>query len=308
MEKLNEKLSTYFPLIAVTICAVAIIYPNPFLICKKGIVPALGIIMLTMGLTLTGDDFKSLADKKWAIVTGVLIQFAVMPFAAYWISKFFKASPEELLGMVLVGTSAGGTASNVICYLAGGNVALSVCMTSFSTLCAVFCMPVLTNFYAGAVIEVPVLKMLMSLLQIVLVPVLLGMFFRKFFEKSVLKIKSGIPFVTILLISFIISVIAALNKGNIMNSGYSIYFMVMLHNITGLFLGYYICRLLKYDAVTSRTIAIEVGMQNSGLSVAMAMKHFSYLSALPGAVFSIWHNITGSILAGIWSKDSKKKI
>lgn len=259
--------------------------------------------MLLMGLTLTGDDFKNLLDKKGAIIVGVLIQFIVMPFAAFIISKIFTAPSTQLLGMVLVGASAGGTASNVICYLARGDLALSVSMTSISTILAVFLMPFLTKFYAGEMIDVPVLKMLISLVKIVLVPLFTGMLLNRFFGNQLEKIKSIIPFSTIILISFIIAIIAALNKGNILNSGVIIYFMVVIHNITGLTLGYFISRLFKYDVKTSRTIAIEVGMQNSGLSVAMAMKHFTAAAALPGAIFSIWHNVTGSLLAARWCRD-----
>ena len=302
MEKINERLATFFPIITLGLSLVAFMAPEPFIMCKKGIIPALGAIMLTMGLTLTTDDFKNLSDKKTAIFLGVFIQFLIMPFAAYIIAKAFGAADEQLLGMILVGASAGGTASNVICYLAGGNVALSVTMTSVSTLLAVFFMPFLTNFYAGAVIHVPVFKMLISLVQIVLVPVVSGMLLRKFFEKQVVKVKSGIPLVSILLIVFIIAVISALNKNNILESGIYVYIMVVLHNLTGLFFGYGITRLFKFDVITARTIAIEVGMQNSGLSAAMAIKHFTSAAALPAAVFSIWHNVSGSILAAKWGK------
>lgn len=167
-------------------------------------------------------------------------------------------------------------------------------------------MPFMTKLYAGAVVDVPAGRMLFSLFQIIIIPVFSGMFFRRLFEKRIEKIQPFIPSATIILISFIISVIAALNKTNILNSSYTIYLMVILHNCTGLGFGYYISRLLKYDSVTARTIAIEVGMQNSGLSVAMAMKHFTYAAALPGAVFSIWHNISGSILSAFWNKTKDK--
>lgn len=303
MDSFNEKLSTYFPVIAITLSLIAFYFPTPFISCKQLIIPCLGMIMLLMGLTLKGDDFKNLLHKKGAIIVGVLIQFIVMPFAAFIISKIFSAPPTQLLGMVLVGASAGGTASNVICYLAKGDLALSVSMTSISTILAVFLMPFLTKFYAGEMIDVPVLKMLISLIKIVLVPLFTGMLLNRFFNNQLEKIKSIIPFSTIMLISFIIAIIAALNKGNILNSGVIIYFMVVIHNITGLTLGYFISRLFKYDIKTARTIAIEVGMQNSGLSVAMAMKHFTAAAALPGAIFSIWHNVTGSVLAARWSRN-----
>lgn len=305
MEKLNERLSSFFPIIALGFSVLAFCMPEFFVGGKKLIIPWLGMIMLSMGLTLTLDDFMNLFDKKGAILLGVLIQFSIMPMAAFVISKLFNASDYQLLGMILVGASAGGTASNVICYLARGNVAMSVTMTSLSTILAVFFMPSLTKVYAGAVIEVPVLKMLISMVKIVLVPVILGMIIRGFFEKPVSKIKEGIPAISILLITLIIAVIVALNRDRILTSGITIYMMVAIHNMTGLLFGYFVPRFLKYDSTTSRTIAIEVGMQNSGLSVALAIKHFSVAAALPGAIFSIWHNVTGSLLAAEWSRRKK---
>jgi BASS family bile acid:Na+ symporter len=305
MNEFNIKLTVLFPFIAVALSVTAVIFPGYFVAWKSGIVPVLGLIMLFMGLTLTLEDIKKLSDKKIIILSGVLIQFLVMPFVAYLLSVMFGANPDILAGMILVGSSAGGTASNVICYLARGNVALSVAMTSLSTLCAVFFMPLMTGLYAGSAVEVPVFKMLLSLFQIVIVPVFSGMLIRKLFEDKIKKIQPAVPFATIMLISFIISVIAALNKGNILNSGLSVYVMVIMHNCSGLALGYFLARALKYDIVTSRTIAIEVGMQNSGLSVAMAIKHFSYAAALPGAVFSIWHNISGSVLSAFWNRKNK---
>jgi len=306
MNDFNKKLSLLFPFFALAVSAVAFFKPFLFTGLKPYIVPMLGMIMLSMGLTLEFKDFKGLVDKKGAVFAGVCLQFLVMPLAGYLLSVITGASPSILVGMILVGASAGGTASNVICFLAGGNVALSVVMTSVSTLCAVFLMPLLTHLYAGQVIDVPMIKMLQSLIQVILIPVAAGMIINALFKKPVEKLKSAVPLVSVLLISLIIAIVVALNHSKIMSSGLAIYLMVIAHNGTGFFLGYTICRLLGYDRQTCQTVSIEVGMQNSGLSVAMALKHFSAAAALPGAIFSIWHNVAGSILAAFWGSGNRK--
>lgn len=306
MERINEKLSIFFFLIATGFSFFAFYEPELFVSGKRFIVPFLCVVMFFVGLTLTLSDFKKIFDKKGAILLGVLIQFAIMPLSAFLISKLFNAPPELLLGMVLVGSSAGGTASNLICYLAGGDLALSVTMTSLSTVLAVYFMPLLIDVYTFALVDVPVESLLLSMVKIVLIPVVFGMVLRTFFEKPIARAEQCIPFMIIVFITYIIAVIIALNKEWILVTGFEIYIMVALHNLAGLLFGYWVPRLLKYDRITSRTIAIEVGMQNSWLSVALAIKHFSAFAALPGAIFSIWHNVTGSLLAAAWTNGDKK--
>jgi BASS family bile acid:Na+ symporter len=229
-----------------------------------------------------------------------------MPGAAYTISKLFGLSNVMMAGIVLVGCSPGGTASNVIAYLGNGNVALSITLTLTSTLFAVALTPFFSYIILNQVVPVPVGDMFLSILQIVLVPVLAGTAINSFFSEKIEKIRNVFPFLSTVAIVLIIAIIVALNKSRLADIDLIIIVAVMLHNLTGLTCGYFIPKMFKYDEKICRTIGIEVGMQNSGLSVALAVKFFSAAAALPGAIFSIWHNLSGSILAGWWRyKDSK---
>jgi BASS family bile acid:Na+ symporter len=254
-----------------------------------------------MGMTLKWSDFKETVKSPKIILIGVLLQYLVMPLSAFLISRAFDLSPEYIAGMVLVGSSAGGTASNVICYLAKGNVALSITLTLTSTLIAIFAMPALSLLYLHEIVHVPFLKMLFSILQMVLIPVLAGTTLNTFLGNRIKKIGPFFPFVSTIAIVVIIAIIIGLNQTKLKEVGFIIICAVMLHNLSGLLIGFWFPKSLGYDDRTCRTLSIEVGMQNSGLSVALAIKHFSVMAAIPGALFSIWHNLSGSFLAGYWS-------
>ncbi len=298
----------FFPLWAIVCAALAYVFPGPFVMMKSAIVPLLSVVMLGMGMTLKWKDLSEIIKSPLVVFLGVGIQFSIMPLAAYYISSIMGLSPDLLAGMVLVGASAGGTASNVICYLAGGNVALSITMTLVSTLCAVIFTPALTLFYAGQLVPVPFMNMFMSIVKIVLIPVVLGTTVNTIFEKKIERISFLLPVVSTAGIILLIAIIFALNKGTLFEAGPLVLAAVVMHNGCGLLFGYFIPRLMHCDVRTSRTIAIEVAMQNSGLSVALAVKHFAPLAAVPGALFSIWHNVSGSILAGIWRKSALKNL
>lgn len=260
--------------------------------------------MFGMGMTLTLDDFKRVLLKPQVIGLGVLIQYLIMPFSAWGISLLFQLPTELMIGMVLVGSSAGGTASNVICYLAKGDVALSISMTVCSTLLAIVAMPLLTWLYVGQ--TVPVQDMLLSILKIVLLPVILGVGLNTLLQARLAKIKPVFPAISSLAIIIIIAIIVALNHGRLTTMGATIILAVMLHNLIGLVSGYQLARLAGYSRQVCRTLAIEVGMQNSGLSVALAIKYFGPAAALPGALFSIWHNLSGALLAGFWTRQRRE--
>ena len=252
-------------------------------------------------MTLKWSDFKETIKSPKIILIGVLLQYVVMPLSAFLISRSFGLSPEFIAGMVLVGSSAGGTASNVICYLARGNVALSITLTMASTLIAVFAMPALSLLYLHQIVHVQFLNMLFSILQMVLIPVLAGTTINTFLGVRIKRIGSVFPFVSTIAIVVIIAIIIGLNQTKLKEVGMIIVCAVMLHNLCGLLIGFWLPKSLGYDDRTCRTLSIEVGMQNSGLSVALAIKHFSVMAAIPGALFSIWHNLSGSFLAGYWS-------
>jgi len=206
------------------------------------------------------------------------------------------------IGMVLVGSVAGGTSSNVMCYLAKGDVALSITMTSISTLLGVVLTPLLVELLAGKAVDVPVVGMLMSLVKIVLVPVAGGVVINAFLHSVTEKLEPVLPLISMAAIVFIIAIVVALNAANLATIGPIVAVAVILHNSIGLASGYWVSRLVGFDERTCRTVAFEVGLQNSGLATALAMKFFSPASAVAGTIFSIWHNLSGSALAGFWAK------
>jgi bile acid:Na+ symporter, BASS family len=297
-----EKIIRLFPLWAIALSAIAYHTPAAFVELKGGIIPLLMIIMFSMGLTLSTDDFKRALSMPWLIISGLVLQYSVMPLTALAIATYLQLDPALSIGLILVGTCPGGTASNVITYLAGGNVALSISLTSLSTMLAIILTPAITLLIADASIQVPAGKMLMTILYIVILPVTLGLMLKHFFAARIAALEHYLPLLAVAAIVLIIAIITALNVDQFQQLGSTVLLAVILHNAAGLLIGYGSARLLGYEARECRTLAIEVGMQNSGLAVALAIKHFSAAAALPGAVFSIWHNISGSVLAFFWSK------
>jgi BASS family bile acid:Na+ symporter len=239
------------------------------------------------------------------IVAGVTLQYTIMPLTAVALSRLMDLDPLLTAGMVLVGTSPGGTASNVICYLAKGNVALSITLTAVSTFLAVLLTPLLTEVLVGRSVDVPALDMLISILFMVIIPVSAGVILNHFAGKLLKPVRAVFPLLSVVTIILIIAIIVALNAHQVHKIGATVLLAVVLHNAAGLVFGYYSSRLLGYSPAECRTLAIEVGMQNSGLAVALAIKYFSATAALPGAIFSIWHNLSGSVLAGVWSNRKK---
>ena len=290
------------PIGAILVTIIALYQPSLLMGYGKAIVPMLGVVMFSMGMTLKPVDFKRVLEQPVLVLIGVSLQYLLMPLIA-WILSMVLGLPVLLAtGLILVGACPGGTASNVICFLARGNVALSISLTAISTLLAVFLTPLMALIYVDHSIDVPVVKMMKNLFYIVILPVLTGVLINTFCQQRLQKIKSLLPLISVLSIIFIIGVIVAKNQAQIFELGLLLFFAVALHNLFGLVSAYKLTELMRYDKTTCKTIAIEVGMQNSGLAVVLANQYFSPVAALPGALFSIWHNITGSILAVIWSK------
>ncbi len=297
-----SRITTLFPLWAIVACVVAYLEPEPFADLRWAIVPLLAIIMFGMGLTLHVDDFQRVAKRPLVVGLGTALQFVIMPLAAFVIGTALGLEPMLLAGFVLLGASPGGTASNVICYLARGDVALSVTLTTVSTLLAVVLTPVLTWAYVGHEVDVAVGAMLLSVLKIVVAPVVLGVAINSVIGSRLRPIKHVFPLISVAAIVLAIAVIVGLNADKIPEIGTLVFIGVVLHNLTGLLAGYWGAALFGLDVKVRRTLAIEVGMQNSGLSVALAVQFFNATAALPGAVFSIWHNLSGSALASWWSR------
>lgn len=298
--------NSLFPIWALALSAFAFYSPDTFIHLKPSIIYLLAIVMLGMGITLKPSDFKYLGSLKTIICVGLLLQFSVMPFAAWIISHSFSLTIPLLTGMILVGCSPGGTASNVICYLAQGNVALSIALTCFSTMLAVVLTPVLSWVYLGHVVEVPILNMMLTVLKIIVLPVAIGVAINYRYGNNIKSIIKVFPSISIIAICIIIAIIVAVNQTMLTTVAMIVLLAVILHNIVGLIAGYTISYVCGYDQKTSKTLAIEVGMQNSGLAVALATEYFKPLAAVPGAIFSIWHNLSGSMLASAWSRNTHK--
>ena len=266
--------------------------------------PLLGVIMFGMGLTLNLKDFKIVFSRPKDVIIGCLAQFTIMPLLAWGLAKVFRLDEALALGVVLVGCCPGGTASNVITYLGKGDLALSVGMTGVSTLLAPLLTPLLTWALAGKSVDVDVAGMLLSILWVVILPIAIGLIVKALWPKFTEKTTDYLPALSSVTIALIVAIIIGANADKLMAGGLAIVIVVMLHNLCGLGLGYLIGRLLGLTEPKKRAISIEVGMQNSGLASALATLHFAAypMATIPGAIFSVWHNISGAIVARLFTR------
>ena len=289
-----------FPVWALCLSCIAFVASEFLSSFEEAIVPLLAAVMFMMGLTLTQKDFKRISKEPKTVFIGVLLQFLLMPVLALTLAGMLQLSNQLTAGMVLVGSCAGGTASNVMTYLAKGDVALSISMTMASTLIGVFATPFLCAFYLSETVSVDTRGMLLSIMQMVFLPVFAGVIVNHLLQTQVVKFERFFPSLSILLILCIIAIVVALNSERLVDIGLLTLVAVILHNSLGLASGFFVSRLFGFNLKQSHTIAIEVGMQNSGLGVALALQYFSSTAALPGALFSVWHNVSGSMLASAW--------
>lgn len=297
-----ERLNRLFPVWAVLLAVIAAWQPHLFTSLAGYIKTLLVIIMFSMGLTLSKGDFVRVVKSPKPIAVGVVLQFLIMPLAALLVSRVLGLSAELTTGMVLVGATAGGTSSNVMTWLAGGHVALSVSMTMASTLISVVATPLITLLLVGQTVDVPVAGMLMSIAQLVVAPIVLGVIIHHFLGTHIQRVEPALATLAMAAIVLIIAIVVALNAGRLATLGPIVALAVVAHNAIGLGGGYALARALRFDERTARTIAFEVGLQNSGLAVALANQFFTATAALPGALFSVWHNVSGSLLAGYWKR------
>lgn len=305
---ISSWIAAHITLLVVCTSALALFVPTSFSwIETSTITPMLGIVMFGMGLTLKPSDFKPVVMHPKDILIGELAQFVVMPGAAWALCKILNLPSELALGVILVGCCPGGTASNVICYLAKGDIALSVAMTGVSTLLAPIVTPALVLLLAGKQVDVDVLAMFMSIVQVVILPIVLGFIVNYFLGKLTERITPILPMVSTIAISLIIGIVVSHNAQNILSCSLIVAVVVILHNALGLSLGYLIGRVLGIDSKKRTAIAIEVGMQNSGLATSLAASHFAMfpMATVPGAIFSVWHNFSGSIAAQIFRRVNK---
>ena len=303
MSQFATKTFIFWMLVAAII---GFVFPSHMAILGGFVPYLLGIVMLGMGMTIDPKDFKIVLQSPKPVIIGVILQFTIMPTLAFLIAKGFHLPPEIAIGVILVGCCPGGTSSNVMSYLAKANVALSVAITSVSTLIAPFVTPALIYLFAHEWLNVSFTSMLWSVVQVVLIPIIIGFVFQKVARQFAHKAATALPLVSVIAISLILAAVVAGSKAQILNTGLLIFVVVILHNVLGYTIGYLLAKVFKMDYPDKKAVAIEVGMQNSGLAVSLATVHFSPLAAVPGAVFSLVHNISGPILAKYWSSKSKR--
>lgn len=299
--KLSSLLTKYIGVIIIFFSVLAFFWQDGFAWTTRYTSVFLGVAMFGMGLTIHMGDFQVVFSRPKEVIIGCVAQYTVMPLVAWILAVVFHLPQDLAIGVILVGCCPGGTASNVITYIAGGDVALSVGMTIVSTLAAPLMTPLLTYGLAGAWVEVSFWAMVLSVVKVILIPVLLGILLHSLFGKQIQKISDILPLISVVSIVMIISGIVANNAEKIVSCGVLVLGVVMLHNLFGMGIGLLAAKLLKVEYSRTTAIAIEVGMQNSGLAVSLATANFATnpLATLPGAIFSVWHNISGSIFAGI---------
>ncbi|WP_455257601.1 bile acid:sodium symporter family protein [Peptoniphilus asaccharolyticus] len=294
--------------IIIALSTVAFFYPTGFAWMTKYTAIFLGVAMFGMGTTIDYKSMKSIVIHPKEIVIGIVSQFVFMPLIAWGLCSVLNLPSDIALGVILVGCCPGGTASNVMTHIAGGDVALSVTMTTVSTLLAPFLTPVLVYMFAGAWINVSLYAMFITVIKVILIPVVLGIVVNKLAGKKMEYVSPVLPLISSISIILIISGIIAINSDKIIESGALVTMVVFIHNVLGLFTGLGVSKLLGVEYKKATAVAIEVGMQNSGLAVSLATVNFAMnpLATLPGAIFSVMHNLTGSVFANVRRNGAQK--
>ncbi|MBO4918034.1 MAG: bile acid:sodium symporter family protein [Bacteroidales bacterium] len=305
MKRLCKWISDCMGALVLASALLALAFPEVLGHLKTSLInPLLGVIMFGMGLTLRPEDFRVVFSRPKDVIVGCLAQFTVMPLLAFALSHVFSLNEALTVGVVLVGCCPGGTASNVITYLARGDLALSVGMTATSTLLAPVLTPLLVWLLVGETVDVNVVGMLLSILWVVILPIALGLLVKRLWPRTTERATAYLPALSSVAICLIVMIVIAANAGKLLSGGWIIVLVVMLHNILGLAVGYLIGVLLKMTPAKRKAISVEVGMQNSGLASSLATLHFAAypMATIPGAVFSVWHNISGAIVARLYSR------
>jgi len=311
LEKLSTFVGKHMAILVLAVAALALFIPTSTAWVKTSwIMPLLMIIMFGMGLTVTPKDFAIVFKRPKEVIIGCLAQFLVMPFLAFALGKIFALETGLLVGVILVGTCPGGTSSNVMTYLSKGDVALSVGMTCVSTLLAPFLTPLITYFLLRSTVDINMLSMFLSIVKVVLIPIGLGMIINHFFSETTQKAVKILPLVSVTAIVLIVASVVSANSQKILTTGAIVFAVVILHNCLGYAVGYAIGKTLNMDLPKRKAVAIEVGMQNSGLATGLAGSAFPNLAmaTVPGAIFSVWHNISGAIVANIFANMEDKKL
>ena len=305
MKRICDFIARWMGVLVLLTAIVSLLVPEPLASVDMWLInPLLGLIMFGMGLTLNPQDFRIVFSRPKDVLIGCLAQFTVMPLLAWILTKAFALPSDLALGVILVGCCPGGTASNVITYLAKGDLALSVGMTAVSTLLAPLMTPLLTWLMAGTFVDVDTIGMLQSILYVVIAPIVAGLIIQKLLPTFTKQVVAYLPAFSSLMIAFTVSLVVAHTANRLLTGGLLIILVVMLHNICGLGIGYGIGRLLGLQYPKRVAISIEVGMQNSGLASSLATLHFAAfpMATIPGAIFSVWHNISGALVARFYHR------
>jgi bile acid:Na+ symporter, BASS family len=301
-------LTNAFPLWVLAGSLAALAHPPLFTWFSGPLIPiGLGVIMLGMGLTLELEDFRRVVKRPLLVVLGVLLQYTVMPAIGWAVARAFDLPTFFAVGLILVACCPGGTASNVVSFLARADVPLSVTMTAVSTLLAVVVTPALTLALAGNRIDVPARGLLLSTVQVVILPVLVGVLLKRYaprFSSAVLPVA---PLAAVVTITLIVASIIGAGRREILAAGLSLVAAVFTLHAGGFLFGYVVSRVFTTDVIAARTISIEVGMQNSGLGVVLARQNFANpLVAIPSAISSLFHSLIASALAGLWRRTAHR--
>lgn len=309
LQKISDFFGKYMAVIVLVIAALALFVPKSCLWIQTSWVNyLLMIVMFGMGLTLKLEDFKIVLTRPKDIIVGCIAQFTIMPLLAFALGKIFGLEAGLLAGLVLVGTCPGGTSSNVMTYLGKGDVALSVGMTSVNTLLAPLLTPAITYLLLRTSITVDVLSMFLSIIKVVIIPIALGFIINKFWGKYTQKATNILPMISVIAITMIVAAVVSHNAEKILSTGIIVFVIVILHNLLGYACGYGVGMLMKAPLAKKKAMSIEVGMQNSGLATSLAGTAFPDLAmaTVPGAIFSVWHNISGAILANVFNRMKEK--
>lgn len=305
MKKIGDFIGKYMAVIVLAVAAIALFFPKTCLwIQTTWINYLLMIVMFGMGLTLRPEDFLIVFRHPRDIILGCVAQFTIMPVLAFGLGKIFGLEGDLLVGVILVGACPGGTSSNVITYLSKGDVPLSVGMTSVNTLLAPVLTPVITWLFLRTYLTVDAWGMFLSIIKVVIIPIVLGLVINHFLGKYTTKVKDALPAVSVAAITLIVAAVVSHNSERILETGWVIFAVVILHNLIGYAVGYVLGAVLKLPIPKKKALSIEIGMQNSGLATSLAATAFPgmEMATVPGAVFSVWHNISGAVLANVFRR------
>ncbi|MBN1354081.1 MAG: bile acid:sodium symporter family protein [Candidatus Omnitrophica bacterium] len=305
MTKILTIYTKYMAVWVAILGAIAYFYPKPFIALKGGMDIFFAMTMLGIGCVLNIEDFRNIVRQPYIVGIGSLMQFTLMPLGAFFVAKALKLPPEITLGLILTGAAPGAMASNVISYVAKADVAYSVSLTTVSTLLTPIITPTLTYVLAHSILKVDFLGMFFSIIKMVIAPLILGLFLKYRFSKTIERIEPVFPAISVTFIIFICSLVIALNREFLVMLTVAVIAAVVLLNMWGMSSGYAIAKLLKMNVKRRRTLSIEIGMQNAGLGTVLALKHFNARVAMPAACFVFICIFTAAVMAEIWAKDCK---